>query len=255
MGATTSEEKAIELIYEKEIDQWLERKNIFESSWTKAHATIFNSFCSSAMQGELRELPNFESDIEDDPLKLLDNVQTLMYTPMRVIYPYLGLIEAIARFVNLRMYENEEILDYLDRIKQEKNIVSSLQGKKCLDQFVENTQEYQDTSNDVNLGASDIALKQSKMTDEAFEVFSAAVFLRGAGKCYGTLNDEFRSQYAGGRDRYPKSLIAACDAMRQHKPSKRKHEGTRKTKENRPNPVVVYSRMGHHPMHQAKQEV
>ena len=74
LGATKSEEKAIDLIYEKEIEQWLERKNMFELNWTKAYATIFHSFCSSAMQGELRELPNFESDIEDDPLKLLDNV-------------------------------------------------------------------------------------------------------------------------------------------------------------------------------------
>ena len=95
---------------------------------------------------------------------------------MRVIYPYLGLIEAIARFVNLRMYENEEILDYLDWIQQEKNIVSSLQGKKLLDQFVENTQEYQDVSNDVNLGALDTALTQSKMKNEAFEVFSTTVW-------------------------------------------------------------------------------
>ena len=136
---------------------------------------IFLLLRSTTWKGELRELPNVDSDIEDDPLKLLDNVQTLMHTPMRAIYPYLGLIEAIARFVNLRMYENEEILDYLDRIKQEKNIVSSLQGKKVLDQFVENTQEYQDVSNDVNLGALDTALTQSKMKNEAFEVFSTTV--------------------------------------------------------------------------------
>ena len=96
------------------------------------------------MKVALQELPNFEEEIEDDPLKLLESIVLLMHTPMRALYPHMGLIEAIARLVNMCQYENEDMISYVERFKQERQIVKSLMRRGCLDHFIKNTSEYKE---------------------------------------------------------------------------------------------------------------
>jgi len=56
------------------------------------------------------------------------------------------------------------------------------------------------------------------MIEESFEIFSTAVFLRGANqRKYGTLMEVYRGQYAGGRNHYPTTSLTAVDALRTHK--------------------------------------
>ena len=216
-----------ELMYEKEIEVWLKRRNIFDSNWKKAYSFIYQDYCTTAMKNALQELPDFEMDIEDDPLKLLNAVQKLMHTPMRAIYPFMGLIEALARLLNMKQYEDERLFEYGDRFKQERQIVRSLLGKEFLERFIENTEEYQqlNSSNDGDVVAA------AKMKDGAFEKFMTTVFLRGAyGKRYGSLMDNYRSQYAGGRDHYPAKFQDAMDALRTHKSDDKKDKKPGKKK-------------------------
>ena len=139
-----------------------------------------------------------------------------MHTPIRAIDPYMTLIEAQARLVNMMMKENEDLVTYLDHFRQSRNIVNGLSGKEFLDDFVENEKEYKQLSVDIKY-PGDLALAQDQMQSEAFEKYCAIVFIRGANKFYQPLLDELRSQYAGGRDHYPKTLQAAFDILKNNK--------------------------------------
>ena len=64
---------------------------------------------------------------------------------------------------------------------------------------------------------------QTKLIEESFEIFSTAVFLRGANqRKYGSLLEGYRGQYAGGRNHYPTTLLTAVDALRTHKADDKK---------------------------------
>ena len=48
---------------------------------------IFNNYCSSELKMSLQELPNFEREIKENPIKLLEKIENRMHVPMRVVYP------------------------------------------------------------------------------------------------------------------------------------------------------------------------
>lgn len=205
--------------YELEVKDWREQIKKLDDNVTKAYALIFQSYCSASMQVAVKELPNFESDIRNDPFKLLEEVQKLMHTPMRARYPLLSLSESLAKVVNLRQLENEELIDYMERFKQERNIARSQLGKGFLDSFIEYTPEWKEAGADV--------AAQKKIKDEAFERFMAALFLRGANQAhYGKLMEDLRTQYSLGNCQYPKTLQDAVDVMRQIKIGKKKKNTT-----------------------------
>ena len=62
-------------MYKAELELWIKKKNTFELNWKKVYAFIYSNYCSSAMQAELKELPNFRSEIEDNVLKLLEYIE------------------------------------------------------------------------------------------------------------------------------------------------------------------------------------
>ena len=98
------------LIFEKMVEAWVNRKSLFAANWTKTYSYILQNYCTAAMQTALKELPVFEKEIKNNPLKLLEHIGVLMHTPMRALYPQLGLIETFARFLNMRQDEKEDIL-------------------------------------------------------------------------------------------------------------------------------------------------
>lgn len=157
----------------------------------------------------------FYKAVENDPLKVLDALQKLMHTPMQAIYPFMGRMEALARLLNIKQYEDEPLHAYGDRFKPERQIVLSLTRKEFLEEFIKNTDDYQgQTDND----------ERVKLLDGAFEKSTTTIFLRGSyQKRYGSLMDNYRSQYAGGRDNYPAKFEGAMDALRTHKPDDRRN--------------------------------
>ena len=128
--------------FAKDYDAWRDKKTWLEREWRQLYAHIDQDYCTTAMKAALQELKNFEEEIKDDPLKLLESIGLLMHTPMRALYPHMGLIESIARQVNIRQYENEDTIPYVERFKQESQIVKSLMGRKWLDYFIKNTSKY-----------------------------------------------------------------------------------------------------------------
>ena len=85
----------------------------------------------------------------------------LMHNPVRSKYPYASLTKALSRMINLKQMEQEQLLDYVKRFKQTRDIMSSHMGTDLLDKFVENTVEYKNTSD------TDVA-ERKELKSEAF---------------------------------------------------------------------------------------
>ena len=52
----------------------------FDEAWVKAYALIWDSYCSRDVQRGIREMPEFDNLIRNDPLALLTTVETLIHT-------------------------------------------------------------------------------------------------------------------------------------------------------------------------------
>ena len=70
----------------------------------------------------MMEIPYYEDKIIKYPLLLLERIRLLIHTPMRATYPRLSLPDPMSRLVNLRQKYNEDLLDYLERFMEERNI-------------------------------------------------------------------------------------------------------------------------------------
>ena len=69
----------------------------------------------------------------------------------------------------MRMNENEDLVTYLERFRQSRNIVAGLSGKEFIDDFVENTKEYKQLSVHIK-DPGDLALAQDQMQSEPFVI-------------------------------------------------------------------------------------
>ena len=96
------------------------------------------------MQVALKEIPNYEAEMLDDPLYLLLKIEKSMHVPRKSIYPTLALIETLSNLLDLHQGENDSLLNYLERFKSENNVFVSLFGDRILDGYIENTKAYKD---------------------------------------------------------------------------------------------------------------
>ena len=109
----------------------------FDALWIKAFALIWDSYCSKEVQVALKEMPDFDGQINKNPLVLLERIETLMHTPERAKYPSLTTVEVLHNFLKCKQGEKESLIDYLSRFKSERDIVFRIIGRKFLDGFAE----------------------------------------------------------------------------------------------------------------------
>ena len=140
------EQETLNRKYEAKSAHYYNQETLFEDDWIKAYGLIYRGYCSSQMQLAIKELPNYESEVLDDPLKLLEEVEKLMHVPRKVVYPVLTLIETLSNLMSCRQGESDSLLTYLEKFKSEKNVVVSLFGEGMLNGHVESTQDYKNIS-------------------------------------------------------------------------------------------------------------
>jgi hypothetical protein len=129
-----------DILYQAQLERYLERKDTLEQNLTKAYALIFSTYCNKTMQNRVEEHPKFETTIRDDPIELLNKIKVLrMHDPIRAKYPFASLTEAISRMLNLKQSDNKGLLDYIKRFKESRDTMKSHVGTDILDKFVENT--------------------------------------------------------------------------------------------------------------------
>lgn len=195
-------------IYRKE-------KNKFDDNWVKAFALIWGNYCSKEVQVRLKEMPDYDGAIRNEPLVLLRHIETLMHTPERAKYPPLTLIEVLLNFLHTKQGENEDLLDYLSRFKCERDVVVRLHGTGIFDGYVEETVEYR--------AAADDAAKRD-LKAQMFNRAVAALFLRNTSQDrFDELLIDCRKAFANKELKYPADLGAMMDVMRQQPIKKKKN--------------------------------
>ena len=198
-----------DLDYKENFRIYNTRKEVYDDNMIKAYAFIFG-YCNKVMQNRIEEMSNFETEIRNDPVKLLEVIKEKMYDPARAKYEYVSLTESFVRLiVDTKQDKDESLIDYTKRFKQTKDILKQAVGEEFLYKFAERTQEYKDAGGDTT--------QEDAIRKKAFNKWMTYVYLRNSDqRKYGTLMKTFRSQYSLGNNQYPGTLTLASDALTNH---------------------------------------
>ncbi len=95
--------------------------------------------------------------------------------------------------------DNEQLLDYIKRFKQLRDVLKTYLGTDILYKFCENQQDYKALGTDT--------AKQKKYKEESIEAWMAYLVIRGSDQSkYGTLTKKFVTDYSLGTDQYPRTM-------------------------------------------------
>ena len=72
---------------------------------------------STELKRIIKEMPNFDTAILDDPLELLKPIEQYVHVPSRAVYPTLALIESLGRLLSVKQGDKEGLTSYLERFK------------------------------------------------------------------------------------------------------------------------------------------
>lgn len=148
----------------------MKEKSTYKKELAKSYALVL-SYCFKVMKSRIEALPNYESEIKDNPIKLLEATHSKMHNPERNKYPYESVTKAMKRIIYMRQGEKENLIDYAKCHKQGMDIMKSQFGTKILDEFTENYEEYKAES-DNNI--------KDEMKAKAFEKWSAYLLIKNS---------------------------------------------------------------------------
>ena len=212
-----------DIMFDAEYKQHIDREKDLVENLKKAYSVIFGNFCTRIMQARIEEHPDFAAKIEDNPIALLEVIKTLMHDTVRAQYPMISMTDSLRRLVNIQQAESENLLDYVKRFKQTRDVAKSHLGTDMLDTFMTHTEEYRDATSDT---------KKKELQAKAFESWMAYLLIRGSDQAkYGTLTKNFVSQYSLGNDQYPRTITTATDVLSNHRMDPKFYENQRRHRE------------------------
>ncbi|MGC9205415.1 MAG: hypothetical protein ACP5FN_04055, partial [Candidatus Micrarchaeia archaeon] len=103
---------------------------------------IFAKYCTKSLQSRVEAHPDFEKEIENDPIKLFKVIKVLMHDPICAQYPLISMTNALSQLVHLVQGHDEGLLDYIKRFKHARDVAVSHLGTDLLDQFAEYQEEF-----------------------------------------------------------------------------------------------------------------
>jgi hypothetical protein len=169
----------------------------------KVYSLIFLQHCNKTIQDRITGHPEFDSKIENDPIKVLKAIKILINDPVRA--------ESITRFMTCRLQqENKSLTDYVEWFKRSnRDGLAQSMGRDFLKKFIENTREYQEET-DVD--------KQNAMYDTAYPRWTAYMLMKNSdqGK-YGSLMTGLTTQYSMGVNMYPENIVKAIAILTNHR--------------------------------------
>ena len=217
------EQEGFNIDYQEKLRRHLDREKGVKEGLLKAYSEIFSSFCTKPMQQRIEEHPDFENEIDDNPIKLLEVIKELQHSPMRARHPFITMVDAALRFQNMKQQENEDLHAYSTRFKQLRDVYKSHVGTRILDHWAEHLVECQTLQNDV---------ARETFKDSIWDMYCAYMFLRNSDQAkYGSRLQDLQNQYALGNDQYPNTLTAAIDILANHKLDDKYRENQRRKRE------------------------
>ena len=82
-----SENRGLEISFQAEVTRFIERRDMLEQNMFKAYSLIMSTYCTSLMRSRIEAHAEFESGIQDNPIRLLEVIRVLMHDTVRGQYP------------------------------------------------------------------------------------------------------------------------------------------------------------------------
>ena len=101
------EQDGFDIVFNAKYMRHMEKCDNLTGGLIKAYGLIMKDYCSKSMKRRVEEHPEFESRIQDDPIALLEAIETLMHDPIRARYPLASLTDCMSRVLTLRQKEGE----------------------------------------------------------------------------------------------------------------------------------------------------
>ena len=199
------ENKQYEMLYTAEINNFVERKALYDSNMGNAYALLFGR-CNKAMQNKIQSRTDFESNIKNDPIELLKAINEHAMSYQENKYEMSAIADAMRNMMQLRQRDDESLIDYTARFKSSKDIlVSQIGGPIMLTKYVESME-------------SSSSKPEKAKQKEAFEQLMAFLYIENSDKAkYGSLISGLSSQYSLGQDQYPKTITDASNVLSNHR--------------------------------------
>ena len=198
--------------YKLEMQAYIKRKTNFEDNKVKAFALFFGQ-CSNSMQDKITQRKNYESEIEDDPIKLIGVIKEIAMGFQINKYPMASLLSSLKAFVNLRQKDGESLTEYTKRFTASTDLLDTqFGGSMVLTKYVSQLPGYD----------PDDEVKTQTMVDESFEKFLAYAYIENADRSkYGSFQQGLASQYSLHNDQYPSTMDEAIEALSAHRHDKK----------------------------------
>ena len=205
------------ILCQSEIDEWIRKKNLYQSDINKACATFWDH-CNEAMQSKIVQRTECDTKIKNNPFELLKAIKEHSMSHQENKHPLMTIIDAVRNVVNMKQGENESILDFHSRFKVARDVLQDQLGgylslpayekekiKKCDEDHV--------TSFDETQGLQD----WKELWHEINEELLGYLFFAGVDgtKC-GMLQHNMAEQHALGSDKCPTTLVKALNILSQH---------------------------------------
>ena len=94
------------------------------------------------LQQRIKQHPEFEDCIRDDPVELINTISILIQSPVRREYRFHPLKTALTNFMTIRQYDEEDIIAYQKRFNQLRDIAEAQLGKTSLYTFIQNDEDF-----------------------------------------------------------------------------------------------------------------
>ena len=214
------ETREFEMMYSQELKMFLSRKETYAKNKVKAYALIWER-CSTAVQNKILAMKDYESDIKNQPIELLNAIEKFAMDYQENKYPVETILESIRIFLNTRQKETESLPDYTRRFRTNRDImVTQIGGPMKFAKLEVEDKEYQ---NLLRMPNTDDAERRARLkvydsiTERVFETFSAYLYLVNADQDkYGSIPRKLSEEYAMGHDKYPTSIVAVANVLSNH---------------------------------------
>lgn len=203
------EQEGLDMDYKSEMGVWNERRKEYESGKITAYNSIMDEYCTSNIRGLVEQETDFESDIKDDPIKLLEALNRIAHEGATTgSYRCQTIITQLHRLVTLQMDDNELPPEWMYRVKAQCDSISQMMGNKWLTGVIANEDDYKNAPDQDAKDALVVTL---------WDELQAYIVLHGAHpKKYGQLKKDLKQFAVLNDEKYPKTMEDMKDALTRH---------------------------------------
>jgi hypothetical protein len=134
--------KQLEIEFKEEFSAFIKRKQSYETNTSKVYAFLWEQ-CAKGMQSKIESSEKFESEIKNNPIKLLECIKKYALNYHEHRYEMSIMSYALRSMILLKQKEGESLQDYTKRFKKSRAVPHShIGGTTILSIYVEEMVEY-----------------------------------------------------------------------------------------------------------------